>query len=73
MQGKAPSANGTVIGYVPQVINHNLNFPASAMDVVLMGKYDPARRSLFRNKGQERKEALDALAQGRVIRRLFRA
>ncbi len=63
VQGKAPSANGTVIGYVPQVINHNLNFPASAMDVVLMGKYDPARRSLFRNKGQERKEALDALAQ----------
>ena len=63
VQGRAPSANGTVIGYVPQVINHNLNFPASAMDVVLMGKYDPAKRSLFRNKQQEKKEALEALSQ----------
>lgn len=63
VQGKAPSKNGTVIGYVPQFINHNLNFPASAMDVVLMGKYDPAKRALFRNKQQERQEALEALAQ----------
>lgn len=63
IQGKPPSANGTVIGYVPQIINHNLNFPASAMDVVLMGKYNPAKRSLFRNTKQDQQAALDALGQ----------
>jgi zinc transport system ATP-binding protein len=63
IKGKAPAKNGTVIGYVPQVINHNLNFPASALDVVLMGKYDPGRRFRFRNKKKDRQEALEALAQ----------
>ncbi|NOR26508.1 MAG: ATP-binding cassette domain-containing protein [Desulforhopalus sp.] len=63
IKGKTPAKNGTVIGYVPQVINHNLNFPASAMDVVLMGKYDPGKRFMFRNKRKDRQEALEALAQ----------
>jgi zinc transport system ATP-binding protein len=63
INGKAPQKNGTVIGYVPQFINHNLNFPASAMDVVMMGKYNPAKRFMFRNKRKDRQEALDALAQ----------
>ena len=63
IKGKVPLENGTVIGYVPQFINHNLNFPASALDVVLMGKYDPAKRSLFRDKQLDRRQALEALAQ----------
>lgn len=63
IQGKSPAENGTVIGYVPQYINHNLNFPASAMDVVLMGKYDPGKRFGFRNKKRDRQEALKALEQ----------
>lgn len=61
IQGKAPGENGTVIGYVPQYINHNLNFPASALDVVLMGKHDPAKRLHFHNKRKERQEAMAAL------------
>ena len=63
IKGKPPTKNGTVIGYVPQVINHNLNFPASAMDVVLMGKYNPGKRFMFRNKRKDRQEALEALGQ----------
>jgi zinc transport system ATP-binding protein len=63
IKGKPPAKNGMVIGYVPQIINHNLNFPASALDVVLMGKYDPGRRFMFRNKRKDRHEALEALAQ----------
>lgn len=63
IKGKAPSENATVVGYVPQYINHNLNFPASAMDVVLMGKYDPGRRFTFHNKQKDREEALEALGQ----------
>lgn len=61
IDGKAPGKNGTAIGYVPQIINHNLSFPASAMDVVLMGKYNPARRFSFHNKKEDQKEAFEAL------------
>lgn len=61
ISGKPPGENGTVVGYVPQYINHNLNFPASVMDVVLMGKYNPSRRFFFRNTRQDRREAMEAL------------
>lgn len=61
VKGKAPEDNGAVIGYVPQTINHNLNFPASAMDVVLMGKYDPKKRFRFTNSKNDRQEAHQAL------------
>lgn len=63
IKGKFPKDNGTVIGYVPQIINHNLSFPASAMDVVLMGKYNPSKRFFFRNKKKDRLEAMEALEQ----------
>jgi zinc transport system ATP-binding protein len=61
IDGQPPGAHSTVVGYVPQHINHNLNFPASVMDVVLMGKYNPGRRMFFGNKRQDRREALEAL------------
>jgi len=61
IKGRAPGGNGTVIGYVPQSINHNLNFPASAMDVVMMGKYDPKKRLRFRNNREDRRQASAAL------------
>ena len=61
VKGQPPAGNGSAIGYVPQTINHNFNFPASAMDVVLMGKYDPKKRLIFRNKKKDRQEALTAL------------
>ncbi|MCP3892107.1 MAG: ABC transporter ATP-binding protein [Desulfobulbaceae bacterium] len=63
VNGKKPGENGAVIGYVPQYINHNLSFPASAIDVVLMGKYDPKKRFRFGNKKQDRKEAFEVLGK----------
>lgn len=73
INGKKPGRGGALIGYVPQQINHNLNFPASALDVVLMGRHDPRRRWPFsRNGGNERREAMAALekmAMGRYADR----
>ncbi len=63
IQGAPPGENGTVIGYVPQYLNHNLNFPASAMDVVLMGRYDPSRRMVFGSRKKDYSAALECLAK----------
>ena len=35
--GKPPEESGAVIGYVPQETGHNLDFPITVIDVVLMG------------------------------------
>ena len=56
-----PRSNDTAIGYVPQQIDHNLSFPATALDIVLMGKHDPRNRSLFRNIQNDKEDALIAL------------
>lgn len=61
INGRTPGKGGALIGYVPQQINHNLNFPASALDVVLMGKHDPGRRWPFFRNGHDRRAALAAL------------
>lgn len=60
VNGKTPGQGGAVIGYVPQQINHNQNFPASALDVVLMGRHTPQKRWSF-NRGDDRQAALLAL------------
>lgn len=60
VNGKTPGRGGAVIGYVPQQINHNHNFPASALDVVLMGRHTPRKRWSFRN-GEDRQAAFEAL------------
>ncbi len=52
---------GLEIGYVPQQIDHNLSFPATALDVVIMGKHLPEQRLIFRRSGQDRKDGLAAL------------
>lgn len=62
VRGAEPGKNGTVIGYVPQYIEHNLHFPASSLDVVMMGKYNPKRRMFRRqNRKQDKAQALEAL------------
>jgi zinc transport system ATP-binding protein len=61
VNGKAPGKGGALIGYVPQQINHNLNFPASALDVVLMGKHDSSKRWSFFGNRNDRNAALAAL------------
>ncbi len=48
------------IGYVPQDIHINQNFPITAMDVVLMGKLLPGKR-WQRNSLKDRQEAMAAL------------
>ncbi len=50
------------IGYVPQAVHINKNFPVSALDVVLMGKLKPGR-GWSRHSQQDRVAALKALEQ----------
>ncbi len=50
------------IGYVPQDVHVNKNFPISALDVVLMGKLKPGR-GWSRHSQQDRLAALNALEQ----------
>ncbi|WP_456402982.1 metal ABC transporter ATP-binding protein [Hydrogenimonas sp.] len=58
--GKPPEQSGVAIGYVPQETAHNLDFPITVMDVVLMGVL--RRRNLLRRYGSDSKErAVDAL------------
>ncbi|MCG6930966.1 MAG: ABC transporter ATP-binding protein [Desulfofustis sp.] len=62
--GKPGSREGKLkIGYVPQQINHNLNFPATALDVVIMGKHVPDRRFSFGRGDKDREDGLSALAK----------
>lgn len=61
LKGRSIRLNDTTIGYVPQQIDHNITFPATALDIVLMGKHSPKRRFLFRNSKKDRSDALDAL------------
>lgn len=63
LKGKPLRSNETTIGYVPQQIDHNLSFPATALDIVLMGKHNPRRRFFMRNSKKDRQDAFDALAQ----------
>ncbi|OGZ64265.1 MAG: zinc ABC transporter ATP-binding protein [Candidatus Staskawiczbacteria bacterium RIFCSPLOWO2_01_FULL_40_39] len=58
--------NRSLIGYVPQkATNFDMNFPATVMEVVLMGTY--ARRGLFHKiRPEDRQSAEQALKQVRM-------
>jgi len=58
--GKPPKEVSYRIGYVPQDIQINQNFPISSSDVVLMGKLKPGR-GWSRHVKEDRMEALQAL------------
>ena len=60
---KWAKSGDSAIGYVPQHVNHNLNFPATALDVVLMGNHKPGRRFRFGNTAAEREGARATLGQ----------
>ena len=60
VNGEAVSRASVDIGYVPQDVHINRNFPITAMDVVLMGKLDPRKR-WARKSAANRREALAAL------------
>lgn len=60
--GKPPAEVSHRIGYVPQDVHINKNFPISSSDVVLMGKLKPGR-GWSRHSNEDRDAAIDALAQ----------
>ena len=60
--GKTPKDVSHRIGYVPQDIHINQNFPISSSDVVLMGKLKPAK-GWFRHSKEDRLAARQALEQ----------
>jgi len=57
---RPPQKASYLIGYVPQDVHINQNFPITAMDVVLMGKLLPGKR-WHRNPLKDRQEAITAL------------
>ena len=61
IKGRPLRENAATIGYVPQYINHNLSFPATALDVVLMGTHTPAKRFKLGNSKQDKEAAYHAL------------
>jgi len=58
--GKPPHENGTIIGYVPQNTAHNLDFPITVLDVVLMGLLRKRNR-LRRYDNALKQKAMDSL------------
>lgn len=60
--GKPPAEVSHRIGYVPQDVHINKNFPISASDAVLMGKLKPGR-GWSRHSKEDRNAAIEALAQ----------
>ena len=60
--GKTPKDVSHRIGYVPQDIHINQNFPISPSDVVLMGKLKPGK-GWSRHSKEDRMAALQALEQ----------
>ena len=60
--GKTPQDVSHRIGYVPQDVHVNQNFPISTSDVVLMGKLQPGK-GWFRHSKENHKAALLALEQ----------
>jgi len=60
IDGNVPGETASSIGYVPQNLHINQSFPISALDVVLMGAFDPRKR-FSRNRVKYKKAALKAL------------
>jgi zinc transport system ATP-binding protein len=63
ISGKAPVQMSHHIGYVPQDVSINRQFPISAIDVVLMGKLKPGNRKAWHSPS-------DRTAAHRVLDRL---
>ncbi|MBF0301550.1 MAG: ABC transporter ATP-binding protein [Desulfamplus sp.] len=60
VMGKPAVKASSCIGYVPQDVNLNRNFPITALDIVLMGKLKPEKR-WKRQTSTDRDEAMTAL------------
>ncbi len=62
VMGGSARKSSAVIGYVPQNVHINNDFPITALDVVLMGKLDPSRR-LHQSAAADKAEAFETLAR----------
>jgi zinc transport system ATP-binding protein len=60
VDGASPRKASVFIGYVPQIVHINRSYPITALDVVLMGKFDPKKR-LSRQSAANRRKAMQAL------------
>ena len=60
VKGEQARKASSCIGYVPQDVDINRNFPISVLDVVLMGKLDPKKR-WARKSAANRREAMATL------------
>jgi zinc transport system ATP-binding protein len=60
VNGESARRASPCIGYVPQDVHTNRNFPVTALDVVLMGKLDTKRR-WTRSAATNRRDAMEAL------------
>jgi zinc transport system ATP-binding protein len=58
--GQSTQEASAYIGYVPQDVHINRNFPITAVDVVLMGLLTPRKRWAWKS-ASNRKEAMEAL------------
>lgn len=63
--GKSARKASHRIGYVPQDVHINQNFPVSVLDVVRMGKLEPGKR-WGGNNGRDRHDAIHALKRMEV-------
>ena len=55
------SCKTTNVGYVPQHVNHNLQFPATALDVVLMGNHCASKPFRLFSSKKDKEKAYAAL------------
>jgi zinc transport system ATP-binding protein len=60
--GGTPRKASYLIGYVPQNVNINPDFPITVIDIVLMGRLGPYKKR-FGGTSRERHAAMEALAQ----------
>lgn len=60
--GQTTEAASHHIGYVPQDIHYNRNFPVTALDVVMMGRLEP-KKGWIGQKAKNRQSSLRALEQ----------
>lgn len=59
--GAPPAQGAPAVGYVPQDVGRNRDFPITAMEVVLQGRLGMARRGGWRYTGEDRRAARAAM------------
>lgn len=59
--GAPPAQGAPAVGYVPQDVGRNRDFPITAMEVVLQGRLGMAGRGGWRYTGEDRRAAREAM------------